>query len=66
MTYNIKASDGSILASFSVVEASDASIAGGVASALSLAAGTTVSVHSDSGGIYVVSYDDQLLSVEPA
>jgi hypothetical protein len=65
MTYHIKASDGSILASFSVVEASDASIAGGVASALSLAAGTTVSVHFV-GGIYVVSYDDQLLSVEPA
>ena len=63
MNYTIKDGD-AVLGTFSVVEASDPAIASGVAAALSLPVGTSISVHAASGGDYVASYGDTVLTVE--
>jgi uncharacterized membrane protein (UPF0136 family) len=62
MRYTIK-DGGAVLGTFQS-ESSDPAVASGVASTLSLAVGTAISVHATTEGDYVASYDDTVLAVE--
>ena len=63
IAYTIKDGD-TVLGTFSVVEVSDAAIAGGVTTALSLPDGTAVSVHATTGDNFLVIYGSQIVTVE--
>lgn len=63
MTYQVKDSQGSILASVEIVEPSSASVASTVISTLGLATGANLNV-SGSESLWVVVYDSSLVTVE--
>lgn len=63
MTYQVKDSQGSILASVEIVDPSSASVASTVIATLSLAVGTSVNV-SGSESLWVVVYDSSVVTLE--